>query len=195
MKKLLFACLVSLSASHALAYEQGQLIVKVGAATVQPDGDGALDGALDVSDNTQVGLSLTYMMSSNLGLSLLAATPFSHDIELNGETVAETKHLPPTITMQYHFLTSSVARPYVGAGINYTVFFDEDGKDLGDLSLDSSVGLALQAGMDFKLSEKVGISADLWYADIETDAKLNGNKLDTVKIDPWVFMVSASFTL
>lgn len=192
MKKLLLACLVSLSATSAMAYEDGQVIVKVGAVTVQPSGDGALDGNLDVSGNTQLGLSLTYMMGRNLGVSLLAATPFSHDIELNGQKAAETKHLPPTLTLQYHLLPSSTIQPYVGAGINYTTFFDEDGKDLGELKLDDSLGIALQAGVDFKINDKVGVSAELWYADIETEAELNGEELDTVKIDPWVFMLSAS---
>ena len=99
-------------ATSALAYDEGDIVFRAGAAMVDPDGDGALNGALDVDDDTQLGLTLTYMITDNLGLGVLASTPFSHDIELNGTTIGDTKHLPPTITLQYHFDTGSSFHPY-----------------------------------------------------------------------------------
>ncbi len=78
---------------------------------------------------------------------------------------------------------------YVGAGINWTIFFDESttgALEGANLELDDSVGLALQVGADYDIGENWFINADVRYIDIETDATLDGAALETVKIDPWV---------
>lgn len=157
-----------------------------------PAGDGALNGALDVGNNTQLGLDGTYMLNNQLGIGVLAATPFKHDITLNGAKIGSTKHLPPTVTLQYHFNTNTPFHPYVGAGVNYTQFFTER-SSLGDLELKHSFGPAVEAGFDYELSKNWGANLGIWYADIDTKAKLNGAKLDTVKIDPVVYMIGASY--
>lgn len=196
MKQIVMAGLIGLAgaSTSALAYDANDWIVKFGAASVQPDGDGALDGAIDVKDDTQLGLTVSYMLNEHWAVNLLAATPFTHDIELNGTKVGEASHLPPTLSLQYHILPERKVNPYVGAGINYTVFFDEK-STLGDLSLDSSVGVALELGVDVSLAERWGVNAAVWNMDIESDAKLDGNKLDRVQIDPWVFMLAATYEL
>ncbi|MCB1638885.1 MAG: hypothetical protein KDI15_08560, partial [Thiothrix sp.] len=105
MNKLLAAgfCVLLAGTSQAWAYEAGDIVVRFGAAHVDPAGDGALDGALDVDSNTQLGVSASYMLNANFGVAVLAATPFKHDITLNGTDIGSTKHLPPTVTAQYHF--------------------------------------------------------------------------------------------
>ena len=126
MNKALVAGLALVAIStQTLAYEQGDKVVRIGAAMVHPAGDGALNGALDVGNNTQLGLDGTYMLNNQLGIGVLAATPFKHDITLNGKNIGSTKHLPPTVTLQYHFNTNTQFHPYVGAGVNYTQFFTE----------------------------------------------------------------------
>ena len=194
MKKLvILSVLVAIGASsQAIAYEKGDIVVRVGAAMVKPAGDGALDGALDVGNNTQLGLDGTYMLTDQIGVGVLAATPFKHDIELNGAKIGTTKHLPPTITAQYHFNTGTNFHPYVGAGVNYTQFFSER-SSLGDLELAHSVGLAAEAGFDFEIDKKWGLNVGVWHADIDSKAKLNGTKLDTVEVDPWAYMIGASY--
>lgn len=196
MKQVLVAGVLGLAglAAPSFAYEQGDWVVKAGIASVQPDGDGALDGAVDVEADTQLGLTIAYMLSDHWGISLLASTPFTHDIELNGDKIGETSHLPPTLTVQYQFLPASKVNPYLGLGVNYTLFFDEKSA-LGDLSLDDSLGLAIEAGVDFAITQNWSVNAALWNLDIETDAKLDGAELDTVEIDPWVYMVGASYRL
>lgn len=187
-KSVLVSCIaLGLISTSGFAYQEGDVIVQVGAVTVQPQGDGALDGALDVAGDTQLGLTLTYMLGDQLGIKLLAATPFSHDIEVSGDKVGETKHLPPTLTVQYHFLPESKFNPYVGAGINYTTFFEEK-IALGELELDDSLSYAIEAGFNYTLDEHWGAGLSIWYADIETDASLNGADLDTVQIDPIVVL-------
>lgn len=193
MNKALVAGLALVAIStQALAYEQGDKVVRVGAAMVHPASDGALNGALDVGNNTQLGLDGSYMLNNQLGIGVLAATPFKHDITLNGKNIGSTKHLPPTVTLQYHFNTNTQFHPYVGAGVNYTQFFTER-SSLGKLELAHSFGPAIEAGFDYALDKNWGANLGIWYADIDTKAKLNGAKLDTVKIDPVVYMIGASY--
>ncbi len=104
-------------------------------------------------------------------------------------TIGDTKQLPPTISVQYHFLPDSNFRPYVGLGLNYTFFFDESTEGAlsgSDLKLDDSWGLAAQVGMDFDVAPNWFLNVDVRYIDIESKAKLDGVSIGTVEIDPWV---------
>ncbi|MFW3616191.1 OmpW/AlkL family protein [Billgrantia antri] len=187
-----------LASSQALAYNQGDFITRVGVAHVDPKSDnGSLaNDAFDaeVESDTNLGFTLAYLFHDKLGVELLAALPFKHDIQLNGVEAASTKHLPPTLTLQYYPLggTDNHIQPYAGIGLNYTHFFDES-TELGDLELDSSWGLAGQLGIDVRLDDSWGVNAAAWYVDIDTDASLDGADLGTVNIDPWVFMAGISY--
>lgn len=201
--------LASMSMPYAAsAYDKGDMVLRVGAAQVDArsssDSLAAIPGAtVDVEDDTSIGITFTYMLSDEFGLGVLAATPFHHDIEGDGVisalgTIAETKQLPPTVTLQYHFEGTKKFHPYVGAGINYTNFFSEDTKgalSASRISLDDSWGLALEAGMDFEIGNGWLLSGQVWWIDIDTEAKLSGGilpaqeKID-VEIDPVVYMVS-----
>ena len=201
------AAAVMAVAPAAQAFEAGDFIVRGGAVHVAPDDSsdkivvgGANTGSeAAVDSNTQLGIRGTYMFTDNIGLGLLAATPFKHNITgsgggLDGVDLGETKHLPPTLTLQYYPMASSSAlQPYAGIGINYTTFFEEK-SDLGDLTLDDSVGVAVEAGVDYMLSENFGLNAAIWYADIETEAEIEGvtEKFD-VQIDPMVYMVGFTY--
>ena len=189
-----------LASSQALAYNQGDFITRVGVAHVDPKSDngslahGAID--VDVRSDTNLGFTLGYLFHDKLGVELLAALPFKHDIRLNGDEVASTKHLPPTLTLQYYPLggTGAQVQPYAGVGLNYTHFFSEKLDIEGaDLDLDSSWGLAGQLGLDVRLDDNWGVNAAAWYIDIDTDASLNGTDIGKVNIDPWVFMAGISY--
>lgn len=182
--------------SAANAYEQGDWLLRVGAGYVDPDSDNgdvaSVDGAAAVVFNG------SYFFTPNVSVELLASTPFSHDIKLasDGTKVGNTKHLPPTLSLQWHFDTQSVVKPYVGAGINWTIFFDEDTKGPlagSSLSLDDSVGVAVQLGADFDVSDTMFMNLDIRWMDIESDAKLDGVKLDTVDIDPMVYSLTVGW--
>lgn len=191
----------------AAAYDKGTFVARAGAAGVYPTGesDSFLGGnKVEAESAWSLGLSFTYMATDNIGVGLLGAWPFKHDIEgsdgaLDGEKVGSTKHLPPTLTAQYHFdVADQKVHPFVGAGINYTHFWDEDtsGPLNGtDLSLDDSWGWALEAGLDYELENNWIIGAQVYYINIETEADVKAggttilNNLD-VDINPWVYMVS-----
>ncbi|MDH3830979.1 MAG: outer membrane beta-barrel protein [Gammaproteobacteria bacterium] len=194
----------------ALAYEAGDIIARAGWAHVAPDTDSDefsnFPGAkAEVDDTDSLGLTFSYLFTDNIGVGVLAAYPFETDIEGDGtisavEKVGDTKFLPPTVTLQYHFNTGSNFHPYIGAGINYTYFWDEDTSDApfngSDLDLDNSWGFAGEAGLDYTFKNDYLVSAQVWYIDIETTADSSGaagnpalaGKAD-VDIDPWVFML------
>lgn len=193
-----FAAATLAISSQAIAYGAGDFFTRVGVAKVAPKSDnGSLAGgafAVDVQDKTDFAFTLGYRFHDKLGIELLAALPFEHDIQLNGENLASTKHLPPTLTLQYYPLGGSDARvqPYVGAGINYTRFSDEQ-LAIGELDLDDSWGAAAQVGVDLLIDEHWALNAAAWYLDIDTDATVNGAAAGTVAIDPMVVMAGLSY--
>lgn len=181
-------------ATPALAQEAGDWTFSVGAHVVAPkSGNGSLAGGAldaDVGNDWKPTVTAEYFFSPNLGLEILAALPFKHDIELNGVKAGSTKHLPPTVTLQYHFRNDSKVTPFVGAGVNYTRFFSTDTTgpiDGTDLDLSSSWGLAAHAGLDFAIADNKWIRVDARYMDIDTDVKVNGAGVGTVNIDPMVY--------
>ena len=214
MKKNIVSSLVAavlLSAGFTAsvsAHQAGDIIVRAGAVMVAPNESSPVVANIaefEVSNNTQLGLNFGYMLTDNIGIELLAATPFSHDISLGAlGKIAETKQLPPTLVAQYYFGTSdSKLRPYIGAGVNFTNFFDNEfnqgAKDAGlsDLSLSNSWGVAAQVGIDYQVNKNWLVNASVWYAQISTDVKFNlgaeAQKVET-DINPWVYMVSIGYT-
>jgi len=203
----------AMMAAPAMAYEAGDWVVRGGATMVDPDASsnavkangGATDLRVDVDDDTQLGLTVTYMLSNRRGIEVMAATPFKHTVTTDegtvvpvGTEVGETKHLPPTVSAVYYF-SDSQFQPYVGAGINYTTFFSEDSSVGGDMKLDDSWGLALQAGADYHINENLHINASVRWIDIETDATIKGTALGadldvTVEIDPMVYSIMVGYT-
>ncbi|WP_227370736.1 OmpW/AlkL family protein [Halomonas sp. M20] len=192
------------AASSVMAYGQNDFYTRFGVAKVSPKSDNGDLSALgineiDVGDDSAFAFTLGYRFLDQLGVELLAAERFEHEIELDGANVASTKHLPPTLTLQYYPFggTDSRVQPYVGAGVNYTRFSDET-LDLpgADLELDNSWGYAAQFGVDLLISEHWALNAAAWYLDIDSDATVSagGADYDTeVEIDPLVVMGGLSF--
>ena len=216
MKKSIIAiALLSSLSTMAFANQAGDILVRGGITSVNPDsqqatiyaagnqtvnlGAGAISASVD--DNAQLGLNFVYFYDSNWAVELLAATPFNHDIMVDtgaGEAkLGETKHLPPTLSALYYFDTGTEFKPYVGLGVNYTVFFEDtfnpaltgpnsptivsisDGTtttdvgaplDANDLNLDNSWGLSAQIGIDYQIDENWSINASARYIDIKTKA-------------------------
>ncbi|RDH42728.1 OmpW family outer membrane protein [Zooshikella ganghwensis] len=209
---------LSLLPSFASAHKAGDFILRAGAATVDPSEDsgsvfvGGSDTGMEVGadSNTQLGLTFTYMLADHWGIGLLAATPFEHTLSLKKSvlglgdgTLADMKHLPPTVTLQYYFnKPASAFQPYVGAGINYTTFFDEEfsstrkNQGFSSLDLDDSWGWAAEVGVDYQINDKWVVNGTLWYLDIDTTAEFrfggSKSKVD-VDIDPWVYMLGVGY--
>jgi outer membrane protein len=185
---------LGLSATPAFAQQAGEWTVSFGAHQVNPKSDnGSLaNGSLDVEVGSDVKPTITaeYFVRDNLGVEILASWPFEHDVAIKGVgRVGSTKHLPPTVSLQYHF-GSGVVKPFVGAGVNFTTFMSEEttGALAGtELKLDNSFGVAAHAGIDFEVSQNGSIRVDARWIDIDTDVSVNGTKLGEVNIDPLVY--------
>ena len=213
---------LAIAAPLAQAHQAGDIIVRAGAITVDPqESSGNIDHAVlgkvagsgaTLNSDTQLGLNFAYMVTDNIGVELLAATPFSHDVGVKGMpgglaglngNLGELKHLPPTLSVVYYPLDSSSAfQPYVGAGINYTWFFDTElsseaeGKGFRGLDMKDSWGLAAQVGMDYMLTDNIMLNAQVRYIDIETTGTtyLAGDKVKVdVDVDPFVYMVGLGY--
>ncbi len=195
-----------------LAYEAGDWLVRGRVIHVAPNDDsgsltlGSVDTGLEgvkVDSDTVPELDITYMLSRHWGMELILGYS-EHTVKGRRNwsalgDVIDTKVLPPTLTLQYHFLPDNRWQPYLGLGVNYTYFFDEKvaGAVLpasGDsVKLDSSWGLAVQAGMDVALNQDWFINVDLKYLDIDTTAHFKNTAVGHAEIDadidPWVFGV------
>lgn len=198
---LIAGALLMALASPALATEAGDWAMSLGAHAVDPASDnGTLaDGAFDVSVHSdwQATITAEYFFTPNLGLEVLASLPFEHDIYLNGVEAGSTRHLPPTFTLQYHFDGKTVS-PFIGAGLNYTLFYDQDTTgplEGAELDLGNSWGLTARAGLDFKIGDSQAIRVDIRWADIDSDVSVNGDDVGTVDIDPIIYGISYVWNL
>ncbi|WP_324023370.1 OmpW family outer membrane protein [Aeromonas caviae] len=201
MKNILPLLIAAAFASPvAMAHQAGDILVRGGLAFVSPQtsSDNVLGtGELEIDSNMQLGLTLSYMLTDNWGVELLAATPFSHSVSTAGlGEVAKVKHLPPNLMAQYYFGdANSKVRPYVGAGINYTTFFDEEGRGAlagTDVSVDSSWGMAGQVGLDMAINDRWFVNASAWLIDIDTDVHTAVGTINT-SIDPVAFMFGVGY--
>ena len=204
------AMALGLSALPAAAYEAGDWVVRGRIINVNPNDDSGeikangmplagTSGIVGVNDDTTLELDFTYMLDPHWGMELILATT-KHKADAAGATILDTRVLPPTLTLQYHFSPSSNIRPYAGVGLNYTHFYDEDAKNVPSsvkADLDDSWGLAAQAGVDVDINKDWFVNFDVKYIDISTTAKLSDG-IDTIKvdvdIDPWVFGIGIGRT-
>ena len=207
MKKTALALMLggALLAGSATAHEAGSVVVRAGAVTVDANSGSrtqtAVDVGLKVKNDTQLGLTGTYMLTDNIGVELLAATPFSHKINANVPAlnldlgrVAIVKQLPPSLYAQYYFFdANSAVRPYVGAGLNYTRFYHAKSVHpaVTDLQVKKhSFGPVANVGVDVKLTKNIYFNAAAWYTHIKTTANFQALGLNhevKLKLDPMVY--------
>lgn len=168
---------------------------------VLPDGDGVVTGTAlrtDVGDAITPEVDVTYFLTNNIAAELIAATAH-HEIHAGTLNVGNTWILPPTVTLQYYFTPDSQFSPYIGAGINYSMFYGEDeGTGFTDLDVDGGFGFAVQAGFDYWLSENWGLNVDAKYIDldVDVDTNLGGNtplSADDVELNPLIVGAGVSY--
>ncbi len=230
MKNILtLAVLSALSLSTVASnYKSGDIVVRGGLTHIDPSSNDtgvyveALGGntplSVSVDDNTQLGLNFVYFYDANWAVELLAATPYTHTVTINdpqgisegifganvdGVTLGETKHLPPTISALYYFDTRSNFNPYVGLGINYTIFFDEKFKSVpkslgfNDLELEGSFGFSAQIGIDYQLTNNWHVNMSVRYIDIDTTADFKiGDTIEgsaEIDVDPMVYSMMLGY--
>ncbi len=148
--------------------------------------------SLTVNDKTIPEVDITYFFTPNIAAELVLTVPQKQTVYANGTSIGTFKHLPPTLTAQYHFTGLGFARPYVGAGVNYTNISDTQWKDpalqqkLGLNLKRDSFGLALQVGVDIPLGGGWLLNLDAKKVQIGTDVYSNNTKIGSFEVNPWL---------
>lgn len=174
--------------------------IRARAIGVIADGDGTVTGTTlktDVGNYITPEVDVTYFFTENVAAELIAATS-KHEIKAGGGEIGDAWILPPTLTLQYHFQPDAKFSPYVGAGINYSLFYSEDGKNgYSDLEVDGGFGYALQAGADYWLNDHWGLNIDAKYVNLEVDVDVNSGSTalaaDDVDLNPWILGAGVSY--
>ncbi|MDT8438052.1 MAG: OmpW family outer membrane protein [Wenzhouxiangellaceae bacterium] len=210
---LLATALAATFTLPAMAQDQGDFLFRIGGGYIATDtsnDDLVFEGInldnfrADVDDGIGLIFNFSYFVTSNVAVELLAAAPFKHDIDGEGALgplgkLGRTYHLPPTLSLQYHFRPNQTFRPYAGVGLNWTLFFEDKvnqgthegivatangalGTDFSggrsSLDIDDSFGVAFQLGADFAISETWFTNLDVRYIFIDADADIKTRTFD-----------------
>ena len=190
---------LSMTASAATAEQPGPWLVRARVEHLAPanksdqiGGVGASD-RLSVSDKTIPELDISYFFTPNIALELVLTYPQKHTVRLDGTDIGSFKHIPPTLLLQYHFLPAAQFDPYVGAGINYTNISSVNLLNGAGRLEHSSVGLALQAGVDYRIDKNWSVNLDVKKVQIGSDVLVAGAKASAVKVDPLMIGVGLGY--
>lgn len=187
---LAVALAAGFAAPFAAQAQSGPWLVRVHALSLDSANKGSTTPDLDLSVNNKVfpEMDVSYFFTPNIAAELVLTYPQKHDIRAGGTKIGTLKHLPPTLSVQYHFTGLGAFKPYAGAGLNYTRFsnvsFDPSVASLGPSIDKSSTGLAVGAGFDFEVAKNVYLNLDVKKVQIRTDVKSNGTKIGDFKVDP-----------
>lgn len=200
LKATLATALMAAAAAPAMA-EQGDWLFRLRALHAVPDESAEITpiaGTADIDTSIVPELDISYFFTDHIAAELiLAVSP--HDVMARGTALGDVDLgdvtlLPPTLTLQYHFYPDARISPYVGAGVNYTLFFDQDlpgASPLVDIDYEESFGGALQAGIDYRLNDRWFLNADIKKIWINTDVSIDAGALGTVTgdvdINPVIF--------
>lgn len=189
MKKTLLAaaalCALTSGAAMAQYQQDGKWMVRARAVHLDSSNGGAAGAAgVSVNDKWIPELDISYFFTPNLAAELILTYPQKHDVRLNGAKIGTLKHLPPTLTAQYHFTNLGAFKPYVGAGINYTRFSSVDILNGALTVKKNSWGPALQVGFDYALDKNWSINLDVKkvYIDTEVSGGIGKFKVDPVLV-------------
>jgi outer membrane protein len=216
MKKLIFAmmALSLLSSGFVNAQEDDNKDFKRwqvrlrGVAVLPTEGAniGIIGGDVSISDAFIPELDFTYFFTKNIAAELILGTS-KHDVHTTGSDISAVGGptsadvdlgsvylLPPTLTLQYHFMPDKCLKPYIGAGINYTIFYNTDaGNTVKDVEYDNAIGFAVQAGLDYKINDKFFVNIDAKRLFLKTDVTVDASNLADglsipaeVDINPWM---------
>ncbi len=181
MKRWFWVALVIGLTSSIASAAQGDWLGRARLINISPDASSSAL-SLDASTENTLELDFSYFVTSNVALELILATK-KHDISSAGAPIGDVSLLPPTLTLQYHFAPNGAFRPYVGAGINYTRFYDDNLLGGAATVDNSSWGGALQVGVDIPLNKTFFLNIDLKKIWIDTDVKLTATGATVANFD------------
>lgn len=191
MKKILIVAAVGMLVAGSVAAQESPWLVRARAVNLQMDNKDSTGLGLTVNDKTIPEVDVSYFFNKNVAAELVLTVPQKQHVYSNGSDLGTFKHLPPTLTVQYHFTDLAGYKPYVGAGLNYTQITAEK---IGAVTLsDKSIGGALQAGVDIPLTKQVSLNIDVKKVYIKTHVYSSGADVGTLKLDPVLVGVGVGY--
>lgn len=189
--------------SMAVAQEKSPWLIRARAIALVPDESATISvigGDAAVDTDYMPELDFSYFFTENIAVELILATTNHNAVAvgtaLGDVPLGDVQVLPPTLTLQYHFPIGERLKPYIGAGINYTMFFDATpaGGAITSISYGNGVGLALQAGIDIAIDDHWLVNVDVKKIFLDTKVSINGGAIIAdVDIDPWVVGVGLGY--
>ncbi len=198
MKKILIAAAVGMLVAGSVAAQESPWLVRARAVNLDMANTDHTDlGAnLNVNNKTIAEVDVSYFFSKNLAAELILTVPQKQHVYAGSTDLGTFKHLPPTLTVQYHFTELNGYKPYVGAGLNYTLINKEsistNGTNKVTLS-NSSVGFALQAGVDIPLTKQLSLNFDVKKVQLKTQVYVDGVDHGTLKLNPVLLGVGVGY--
>ncbi|WP_336231902.1 OmpW/AlkL family protein [Thalassospira sp. CH_XMU1458] len=177
--------------------QAGDILIRGRVVGVVPDEDvdsNTLAGKGEIDNDVIPEVDFSYFVTDNIALELIAGTS-KHDVTWSdGKDLGSVRLLPPTLTLQYHFMPESRWSPYIGAGINYTFFYDSKPGQFSSVDYDDGFGYAFQAGFDYAISGPWSLNVDVKKIYLDTDVSVNNGAVKAdANIDPWLFGVGIGY--
>lgn len=196
LSRLIAAALaVAAFAPVAAQADEGKLLVRVRAVNIDPANKDNTGLDLNVNKKLVPELDISYFITPNIAAELILTYPQKHNIRAGSTYIGSLRHLPPTLSAQYHFLPeSNTVRPYVGAGVNYTNFSSVNLPAAYDVQR-GSFGLSIQAGADFPVTKNISVNVDVKKVQIRADviSTATDTKAGTLKVDPTLIGVGVGY--
>ncbi|MBW0171306.1 MAG: OmpW/AlkL family protein [Hydrogenophaga sp.] len=176
-------CVLASGAAQAQDFAAGSVLVRARAVHMDSANKDSTGLGLAINNKTLPEVDFSYFFSKHIAAELILTVPQKHTLTSNGTAIGSLRHLPPTLTVQYHFDAPGF-KPYVGAGLNYTRFSSVN--ILGGAAdvKRNSFGPALQVGADIPLTNTLYLNVDVKKVLIRTDVSAGGVKLGKFKADP-----------
>lgn len=198
MKKILIAVAVGMLAAGQVAAQESPWMVRARAVQLNmANTNNTSVAGLAVDDKTIPEVDISYFFNKNVAAELVLTIPQKQHVYSNGSDLGTFKHLPPTVTVQYHFTGLNGYKPYVGAGVNFTKISDEKISALGGVSLsENSLGGALQMGVDIPLTKQVSFNFDVKKVYIQSHVYSGGaarTDAGVLKLDPVLVGVGVGY--
>jgi outer membrane protein len=185
--------------------QAGDIMVRGRLIGVLPDESSdvtAIGGDATVSNRWAPEVDFSYFFTDHIAAELIAATT-KHNVAVKGSSSGDVGLgsvwlLPPTLTLQYHFMPKSDFSPYLGAGVTYAVFYNGNKPStMRRVDYDNAWGVAFQAGFDYRLTDRWYFNTDVKKIYVNTDVNVTTNAGTAIKadtdIDPWVIGVGFGY--
>lgn len=214
MKKGLLVLSGLLLSTLSFGQEAGELHMRVRATGVVPMENATIEtigGNVNLTNNLIPEVDFTYYFTKNIAAELILGTS-KHEVvavntALGNLDLGRVMLLPPTLNLQYHFYPTKNLKPYIGAGLNYTIFYDEgQGKGrntaITNVDYDNNLGYSFQLGFDYKINDKLYWNVDVkkvyLNTDVEVGAALPAGQVYVpadVDLNPWLISTGIGFKL